>query len=314
MKKSICILLVIILCATTFDFTAYATENTNAKNERIEYLHNEISLLNFETDKNYKAARFNQLKSELEKLDVEFITDPNLSDNSTNVIPTPVQNGILWTSKTEIVHYNGTSHTVQTLTCMQDPSSSTETNLYFSKTIVTEKSPNKTAAATNAIKVVASTAIASINGYAAAAITIYDFLSGIISGLKTTSIINNVKATYMVDGVTSIKFVFVKDSSESDDTFLLSFVTNSCNYLVDTRTSSLKYDGVTVIPSSTFISKTINAKGLKWDNSTSSGLAYFNALSTASASYVGAVSLYGSDDYFLFTNYPYAASSINAVY
>lgn len=324
LKKLLSLSLVIIL---TFSITVPASASSNSDL-------NETICINSNDEENMRMIdelmeekmlllgtpgseeRIAQLDYQMRQLGLEEITyDEVLELTNTPkpyVVTPPSTSTVTWSKYSGTYSTGGKSYTFTRLTATPKSLSS---NLWKTGSVTYRRYPDINAGALNAMKVVASGAVASIPKYGAAVVTCYDVLSGLVSGLQRSTTVEDIQATHVYNIKFTMQFYYFKPVGSSDLYENLSFITSMC---VGTIT--------TTIPSMTILTGTshVTPKNLVYSVDMSARPSYYNDLDQAYRAYIGttsqkkscvnSITVYGYENALVGTVYESGISGPGSVY
>lgn len=244
LKKVLCgVLVCAIMSAQTSDFNviAYANEEEvvtdSLQGKTIDELYSIRSSLSLEFDKN--KDEIEEIDKRLEQLGVEEISQSEVEEklgiatNNKARISVSSNSNVKWTSARENYVYRGKSYELQVVRGVPTDGTSS-----LKRTAGTDKvfsaSSRFCASAKNISRVIVNSVagkIPVIGGTLSTLQTFYDVFKNTISGLTSTTMIEPVECTYIINYVTSYKFVFVKYSGDADaGNQILGYVGNDIDY------------------------------------------------------------------------------------
>ncbi len=313
MKKIICIILIFLLTVGSFSLpsnaSTIANDNTTADillEKRAEYIcSNNYEKLE-EIDKQLEKLGTYKLSSS-ETLQL-FNTLEQNENSATPYVVKPVSDTVTWfTSRTDYT-YNGTTYEIQTLTAQPNGNNS---NLALTGAKVIESNIDLVAGATNVLEVIGSTIAGTIPN-ATKVLTIYDLLSAFCSGLSTTTVIENITASYTYSHTTTMRFKYVKIKGQSDNLQRLSHISSSAITKVTTVTPEIKVENGIGVPDNATKTETVYSTPSGYNSNSNAAKGYVN--SRTYTSFTDKIDIIGVNDKRVYIYYPIQPQSPAQVY
>lgn len=233
-RKSLIMGIFILLSVTFSGSVIYGAEDNNnifkSESEVIEGINNECSIdLLYEQREqycvNYKENErvIEAIDNRLEHLGIEEISYSEvalkLNGNNKNSSRVALNSSstVKWTSTRQTTVYRGKTYELQ---IVRGVPASVNSELYATKTETVTTDTGKAAAAQNVVGIVLNKSagyVPKIGPVLTAVQTVYDIYKGIVSGLKGTTVVSNIKSTYFNGVTASYLYVFVKYSGDPDN-------------------------------------------------------------------------------------------------
>ena len=175
----------------------------------------------------------------------------------TSRIAKPSERGVTWKSTRYITTYLGKQYEIQQLVAQPNSRKSSLSKVYSVNTI--SKSASKQAAKWNILKSVTGTLLGlspEVGGTFTAIQTVYSCAKSYDSGLKATSIVKDVEASYNIHYVTEYTLCFIKPKGATDQSQVLGYAGNYSTVKISCEMPYISYSKSHVIPKSVKWEKT----------------------------------------------------------
>lgn len=300
MKKAIGVLMAAIVLATSFTATAFAQSTSDNSTQIDVLLEKRAELICLD-----KWNEVEVIDQQLEKLGVEKLTQAEVEarfgdvSGSTPYVSTPSSKNVTWLSSRTDYTYGGVTYEIQTLTAQPNQNDS---NLKDSGSKAIASSYKWKAGIMNAISVVGSSLAGEIPG-ASLVLSVYDSVSGFVSGISKTTEISSAEIVYSYAHTTTVSFKYVKVKGQSDDKQSLTYISTKGTTAVGYQYPTFSYSGGAAKPNVIQGNRTINSTPSGYNSNLNAVKAYTDPYAVRRA-YVGSVKITGIESKSVSTIYP----------
>lgn len=245
MKRLVSTLMATLLLASYFAVPVFAQESSDNSAQIDSLFEERAELICLE-----KWDEVESIDQQLESLGVEKLTAAEVDerfgsiDGATPYVSTPPSTNVTWFSGRINYTYMGTTYEIQTLTAQPNEHDSS-----------LKKSGFRTLSSTYKWKVgfmnLVSVLVSSIpveNKKVALAMTVYEGLSGFVSGVSKTTEISSAEIVYSYAHTTTATFKYVKVKGQSDDYQVLSYISTKGKTTVGYQYPEFIYSSGSVEP------------------------------------------------------------------
>lgn len=273
MKKKISVLLSLLLLVMALPLNVSANEipeDVLMQEEMNLLLDKRAELICLE-----KYDEVYEIDAQLASLGVEELTPQEVQEKFIDTNPmarvtVPVASNVNWYSTSFDYPYNGTTYTVQTLIAQANEKSS---NLKESGSRAIASTYKWQAGFMNALTAFGSGLLGEIPG-SSIYLTVYDTVSGAVSGISKTTEISSAEIVYSWSHVTTASFKYVKVKGQTDDYQSLTYISTKGVTAIGYQYPTFTYSGGTVKPNVIQGSRTINSTPIGYDSNLNAVKAY----------------------------------------
>lgn len=286
MKKALSILMVTLLLSLSLTANVFAQSSVDSNSQIDELLENRAEFICLEQWD--KVASIDQ---QLEQLGVEKLTAQEVAErfaSATPYVSTPVSSNVTWLSSRTDYTYGGVTYEIQTLTAQPNQNNS---NLKDSGSRAIASSYKWSAGMMNALSVVGSSLAGEIPG-ASLVLSVYDTVSGFVSGISKTTEISAAEIVYSYAHTTTASFKYVKVKGQSDDYQSLTYISTKGTTAVGYQYPTFTYSGGSAKPNVIQGNRTINSTPSGYNSNLNAVKAYTDPYA-AKRAYVGSVKITG---------------------
>ncbi|WP_143482950.1 hypothetical protein [Pseudoflavonifractor sp. An85] len=286
MKKVISVLMATLLFSLSFTANAFAQSSVDNNLKVDELLEKRAEFICLEQWDNVAS-----IDQQLEQLGVEKLTAQEVEEHFVSVTPyvsTPVSSNVTWFSSRRDYTYGGVIYEVQTLTAQPNQNNS---QLKTSGSRAIASSYKWKAGAMNALSVVGSALVGEIPG-ASLYLTVFETVSGFVSGISKTTEISSAEIVYSYAHTTTASFKYVKVKGQSDDYQSLTYISTMGTTAVGYQYPTFRYSGGSVQPNIIQGQRTINSIPTGYNSNANAVKAYLDPYAPTRA-FVGRIKITG---------------------
>lgn len=309
-KRKIGFLLAIALLVTYIPATTYAADNEEYQIQKIEAEQTKIDELLDRRAELVSLEKFDEVENveqELASLGVEKLTPEEVqtqfgNTNTPNTrINVPVSNNVTWLSqRVDYPHY-GTTYEVQTLIAQANEKNS---DLKKSGSLAVSSSYSWEVGFMNLITALATSAAGQLSSGASLAVTVYDSVSGLVSGISKTTKISSASVVYTYSHVTTATFKYVKEKGHPDMLQELTFASTKGLTTIGYQYPAFNYSGGSVTPNVIQGQRTLVSTPKNYNSTLAAVEQYNYEMGATKGSFVNSVSIKGIENKTVGTIYP----------
>lgn len=300
MRKKISIFMAFLLLVLSFSTTSFAQSSTDSNNQIDTLLDKRAELICLN-----KWDELDSIDMQLESLGVEKLTPAEVEERFCNIdgaaprVSTPVSNNVTWLSNRTNYTYGGVTYEIQTLTAQPNQNNS-NLKVVGNRAIA---SKNKwSIGIMNGLTVIGSTLAGEIPG-ATLALTVYDTVSGFVSGISKTTEISSAEILYSYSHTTTASFKYVKIKGQSDDSQVLTYISTNGTTSVGYQYPTFTYSGGAAKPNVIQGNRTVYSTPSGYNSNLNAVKSYTDPYA-ANRAYVGSVKITGIESKSVSTIYP----------